>query len=241
LERRGAGTTPASNRIELAWLFAVVLVFWLFRGHAFEASRVLDGHRVFLLDDDQMISMRYARHLAEGRGLVWNDGEHVEGYTNFGWTLVMAALNLIVPLPPERMSLAVELVAAVCVAATLRPARALAGELAGRELGLGATALLYTGMVTSVDAMFWPASGFETGLLALLVTLACLALASDAPPPPWFYGVLAALPLVRADALVLAGTLAAAAWLRAADRRHASLRLAAAALPAAAHLVWRRA
>ena len=41
--------------------------------------------------DDAFISFRYARNLAEGNGLVFNVGERVEGYTNFLWTLLMAA------------------------------------------------------------------------------------------------------------------------------------------------------
>ena len=43
------------------------------------------------LQDDAFISFRYARNLATGHGLVWNPGERVEGYTNFLWTLLMAA------------------------------------------------------------------------------------------------------------------------------------------------------
>src|SRR4051812_38733846 len=58
-----------------------------------DASAVVDGTRYFWLDDDQMISMRYARHLANGNGLGWNPGQRVEGYTNFLWTLVMAAVH----------------------------------------------------------------------------------------------------------------------------------------------------
>ena len=42
-------------------------------------SLVLDGTRYFWLDDDQMVSRRYARNLAEGVGFVWNPGERVEG------------------------------------------------------------------------------------------------------------------------------------------------------------------
>ncbi len=43
------------------------------------------------LADDAFISFRYARNLAHGDGLVWNPGERVEGYTNFLWTVVLAA------------------------------------------------------------------------------------------------------------------------------------------------------
>ena len=43
------------------------------------------------VSDDAFISFRYARHLAEGKGLVFNEGERVEGYTNFLWVVLMAA------------------------------------------------------------------------------------------------------------------------------------------------------
>lgn len=39
--------------------------------------------------DDAFISFRYADNLVRGKGLVWNSGERVEGYTNFLWTILM--------------------------------------------------------------------------------------------------------------------------------------------------------
>ncbi|MEZ5357614.1 MAG: hypothetical protein R3F48_02205 [Candidatus Zixiibacteriota bacterium] len=41
--------------------------------------------------DDAFISFRYAQHFADGNGLVWNvgDANHVEGFTNFLWTMLM--------------------------------------------------------------------------------------------------------------------------------------------------------
>ncbi|HXO20161.1 MAG TPA: hypothetical protein VOA87_09600, partial [Thermoanaerobaculia bacterium] len=47
--------------------------------------------RPFRLIDDAFISFRYAANLAAGKRLVWNPGERVEGYTNFLWTLLLAA------------------------------------------------------------------------------------------------------------------------------------------------------
>jgi hypothetical protein len=43
------------------------------------------------ISDDAFISFRYANNLIHGHGLVFNPGERVEGYTNFLWTLLMAA------------------------------------------------------------------------------------------------------------------------------------------------------
>ncbi len=45
------------------------------------------------IQDDAYISFRYAKHLVEGQGLVYNLGARVEGYTNFLWT-VLAAIPL---------------------------------------------------------------------------------------------------------------------------------------------------
>ena len=42
------------------------------------------------IQDDAYISFIYARNWVEGHGLVFNPGEHVEGYTNFLWTVLMA-------------------------------------------------------------------------------------------------------------------------------------------------------
>ena len=43
------------------------------------------------VQDDAFISFRYAANLVDGNGLVFNPGERVEGYTNFLWTVLLAA------------------------------------------------------------------------------------------------------------------------------------------------------
>lgn len=68
------------SRVGLVLLLLAVL---LFLSHA-SAYRAWD-------EDDAYISFRYARHLAEGQGLVFNPGERVEGYSNPAWVLVSAA------------------------------------------------------------------------------------------------------------------------------------------------------
>jgi len=40
--------------------------------------------------EDAFISFRYANNLAAGHGLVFNIGEHVWGYSNFLWTVILA-------------------------------------------------------------------------------------------------------------------------------------------------------
>ena len=51
------------------------------------AVMVLDAWHYRFLCDDAYIMFRYARNLSRGDGLVFNPGEHVEGYTSLLWTL----------------------------------------------------------------------------------------------------------------------------------------------------------
>src|SRR5205809_1717348 len=72
-QRRNLGIALA-----LAWLVFVLLAV-----------------RTWFTCDDAYISFRYARHLAEGHGLVFNLGEspRVEGYSNFLWVLWLSVFE----------------------------------------------------------------------------------------------------------------------------------------------------
>ncbi len=48
-------------------------------------------YTLFWTCDDAFISLRYAENLVAGEGLVFNAGERVEGYSNFSWTMLLAA------------------------------------------------------------------------------------------------------------------------------------------------------
>lgn len=57
---------------------------------------ILQFHAAFylpFLSDDTLISLRYAERLIDGKGLTWNDGFPVEGYSNLLWVLCNAALG----------------------------------------------------------------------------------------------------------------------------------------------------
>ena len=70
------------------------------------------GHTCFSLFDDSMISMTYARNIAHGEGFTWFPGyAPVEGYTNFLWVMIMAAVHLL-PLPDGLTSLPIMLIGA---------------------------------------------------------------------------------------------------------------------------------
>jgi hypothetical protein len=93
-------------------LLAAILTAVLASYHAamiwrFGVTRI-DGVTYFLLDDDPMISMRYGRNLANGIGLVYNEGERVEGFTNPLFTFLSAGLHLL-PVPTPTLPLFMQL------------------------------------------------------------------------------------------------------------------------------------
>jgi arabinofuranosyltransferase len=85
-ERRQASAPGATRWSALAtgWVPLVVAAGVL----AARVIRIYDPH---LIVDDAFISFRYASNLAHGLGLVYNPGERVEGYSNFLWTVLLAA------------------------------------------------------------------------------------------------------------------------------------------------------
>ena len=192
-------------RYALVWRITALLCFMqavyaaLYIHHS---SRIVEGQRYFVLFDDALISMRYARHLANGEGLTWNPGERVEGYTNLGWTLIMALLHL----PGWSCSntcLAVQILGAVilwlCLIATAKLARAVMLPPVAACGAVVLTAAYYNLLLFSL-------SGMETALLCLLVTFSFVATCrslrrreGSARPFIW----LAMAVLVRPDALLI--------------------------------------
>ena len=60
-------------------------------------SFVYHGETHFVVRDDAMIAMRYAKSIAAGLGPVYNPGERVEGYTGPLWVLLLALMHLAHP------------------------------------------------------------------------------------------------------------------------------------------------
>lgn len=216
--------------------------YGLLLGLALGVSAALAWARRFVTDD-AFISFRYARHLAEGHGLVFNPGERVEGYTNFLWTVVMAAPHA-AGLDPVAFSYAAgPILAALALYFTGRMALAATGSKA---------AALLTVALLAVHPSFaaWSTGGLETQLLTcLLAALTWLALAG-APRVTRnvALSLLAAAALMtRLDSAFVAGiALAAAAlrdWQAPAGNSGRIARLVALAGPAAAlvgaWLMWK--
>jgi len=135
--------------VALILLFSTMQLFWGF------------------VQDDAFISLRYARNLATGNGLVFNPGERVEGFTNLCWTL-LEALWLALDLPALDIMRVVGGAAALALVVLLwaEAGGASFRTSPGRSLAAGLGALL---LASNATLAVWSASGLEETFFALLV------------------------------------------------------------------------
>ena len=202
------------------------------------------------LCDDAFISFRYAVHLAEGQGLVFNAGfERVEGYTNFLWVLLLAA-GRAAGVRPEVASLALSLAATIGLWALVAAWSWRSRNVDTPEAWIAVWPPLFLALSRSVAV--WSTGGLETRLFEGLVVAGTLKGLLDlerdrAGLParaPWSGLLLGLAALTRPDGVligvsVLAGC-AACAWRDGAWSRRAWIaRTAAFAIPVAAHLAFR--
>ena len=159
-----AHTTPAKwNRV----LAGAALAYLAYAGvFIANTSVVARTGRTFCLSDDAMVSMRYARNVAAGRGFVWNPaGLPVEGFSNPLWVLTMASLHR-TGLPARLMSLPVQILGAILVVASLLLCASWVRGLPGTPSGLPAVTALSFGLYLPVNT--WALLGSETAFLGFL-------------------------------------------------------------------------
>ena len=171
--------------------------------YIWRTSFVVSGQRVFSLFDDAMISMRYARNLAQGYGLVWNPGgPAVEGFTNPLWVGYMALWHLL-PIDPTKISLAIQLTSAVCLIANLALVWHIARLLSAGNGAVALGAVILTAFYLPLNT--WALQGMEVGLLALITMLGIwlvLRQATDRRLTPCLYALLGLSTFVRIDMIV---------------------------------------
>ena len=163
------------------FLIAVLLITASLYGVFIARTAVnVRGQTSFTLVDDAMISMRYARNLASGAGLVWNAGDPpVEGFTNFLWVGLMAVFHLL-PLSPSAIALAVMVCSGASLTANLFMVWKIAREVSPETWPGPALAILLTGLYFPL--VFWSLRGLELGFLFFLLnasTLCVLRLQRD--------------------------------------------------------------
>jgi len=212
----GADRTDRPLRQLGVWLVGGLFLLWS-AGFILRSSvRLGDGSRTFCLFDDAMISMRYAESLVEGRGLVWNTGERVEGYSNPLMVGVMALF--LAALPKPQAVLAIQLLGVALVLATGLTTVRLYDRVAG-PAGRAPPWLILAAALSVYTLSYWAILGMETGLVAALTIVGALtAIGSAQPVAPasrrhpgqalrlgW---ITALLYLCRPDALLIGATLA---------------------------------
>ena len=134
-----------------------------------------DGQRYFCLFDDAMISMRYAWNLAHGQGLVWNHGEHVQGYTNLLMTLIMSLPSLLLPKSAAVLTmqlLGIPTVIAIAFLNRLIAKHVFEPQAAGE--GAAFSLLAFIGPIVYYPLAYWSLMGMEAGMLTLLLAAAVL-------------------------------------------------------------------
>jgi hypothetical protein len=181
----------------LSVMYTIYAALYIYRN-----SVVVEGQRYFVLFDDAMVSMRYARNLVNGEGLVWNPGERVEGFTNPLWVFFMAVVHLL-PLSDKFISLPVQIAGVLffiaCLYFTLKIAEEIRPDAAVPLLAVGLTAF-YAQLST------WNLLGMEvSGLLPIATAAVWMAIKvlKEGRFSPWLYLLLGVGTLVRMDMAVL--------------------------------------
>ncbi len=126
---------------------------------------VLVRHYWPFATDDAFISFRYSERLLDGKGLTWNDGEWVEGYSNLLWVLLCAGMGLF----GADMLQASRVLGVVCTVGTML---LLARRFGGSSWSAG---LLPIVLAVSAPVPVWAIGGLETPLLMMLLTGGFLA------------------------------------------------------------------
>ncbi len=173
-------------------------------------SIVLLAVRNRFIQDDAFISFRYAENLVRHHNLSWNatDVLRLEGYTNFSWTMLIAAL-LELGVDPVRASMVLGVGAGV---GTLLVVHSITKLLTGDfRYGLLAIVLLGTNYTFSA----YMTGGLETQLQTFMLALAAFffvrLMQSDARSRRDFFlaGLFSALAiLTRLDSPIVIGVLA---------------------------------
>jgi hypothetical protein len=225
LHAGGDGVPPLRTWLRRPWLAGLLALTAAFHAaFIWSASFTVRGHRTFVLFDDAMISMRYARNLVHGHGLAWNEaGPRVEGITNPAWTLWMAVVHLL-PLPDRLISVPVMLTGVALVLGTVVNVARLTALLTEHPLAPPAAAVLTAAFF---PLAFWSLRGMEVGAVSFLVVTGVFLVVRDPglelrTTRRWMPVVIVGLVATRLDAALPAALLvvgACAAAPRARRRR----------------------
>lgn len=116
--------------------------------------------------DDVFISLRYASNFLDGKGLVYNQGERVEGYTHFLWLMILVLCRRL-GLDPQGAALNLGLVSYLGLIMLLA---LVSLRIAPRRTGV-IIPFASLALALHYDAAVWATGGLETFFYALLIVL----------------------------------------------------------------------
>ena len=164
------------------------------------------GYRFSYHQDDAYITYRYVANLLSGHGLVFNYGEFVEGITNHGWAIILAAAGALGVNYPVLARVIGWLCGAGLIIATYYLAKETVPELKWYWAALPTIAV-----AASPSLAYWAGAGLETSAFALVTAIILLlwlrrhrALAAALAIAVW----------LRPEGALLAGLLIAIDWIR---------------------------
>lgn len=158
------------QKIDKLYFALAVLATLFYAIFIYKTSFWLDGKVYFSLFDDAMVSMRYARNLSDGYGLVWNPGEPpIEGYTNFLWTIWMAILHLF-SIPESFISLGVMITGVMILLLNLWIVKKIIEKLS--DLPSFAPFIVMLLLAFYYPLIYWTLRGMEVGILVLIINCA---------------------------------------------------------------------
>jgi tetratricopeptide (TPR) repeat protein len=135
-----------------------------------------NAYSVRFIQDDAFTSLRYAKNLIEGNGLVFNNDDRVEGYTNFSWVL----LNVPILIFTQDVETAIQLLSVLFSFLTLIAAFYINKEIFRIALQVSEkqviimSALPLVMLSVSPAFIYWGISGMETSLFLFLILLMIL-------------------------------------------------------------------
>lgn len=135
----------------------------------------IDGKRYFCLFDDAMISMRYAWNFSHGLGLVWNYGEHIQGYTNLLMTLLMSFATLV--FDKSTAALFIQILGVGFMLAIAYVSMKIANYIFSNQNHQRQALVRVLSIFCALSyypLVYWSLMGMETGLLTLLLLLGIL-------------------------------------------------------------------
>lgn len=185
--------------------FAALVVFYIgWALHYIDRTAVEhEGLRYFTLWDDAMISMRYAKNLASGAGLVWNPGERIMGFSNLGVTLLMVPVHWL-PVGVRYTSLVVQLGCLVVTLANMAAAAKLVSLIFGDDPWMPRATILLLAACAPFQILSLQGTDIPFVTLVLLgaLVLAVRAMREKRPWPVALWALLAIGVVIRIDVAI---------------------------------------